>query len=306
MEQELEKWEEQILRFEKLRFKEAQELYKKSVSTTNEELKKIYMDKLVLGTLYIPYNYIKRNNLLLLCSSTSDINDIINTMNELWIKKIYDGELLNVESFSLLFSSKFFNDTCINLLGNDISISNQFCITEECISELFSYYVELKNENKDFNFEQLLEKYYRNHYIGWQKISYSDRILLLFEKMYQGINFDKLDNLEISPTKINNFIKVLINIGMFDTISKNFPIEDIESTIVNEEVYKTLLRDVDSVLTDRERKVIHQRLGLDNDDPKTLYEVGNDIKKSPERVRRIEMKAVFKLRRSRKIKEYKK
>lgn len=307
LEQELKKWGEQIAEFGQLKINEAQALYKKATSTTDKELKRMYMDKLILGTLYIPYNYIKRNNLLLLCSSTNDINDIINTMNELWIKKIYAGELVGVSRFSLLFDTTFFYETCDNMLGNNIHIKNQFAIREEYFTELFSYYIELKNQNKSFNYTHLLEKYCKNHKIKIKSkmINCDENIMVLFEKIYQELNFDKLDDLKMSPTQISNFIKVLINLGMTDTLSENLPAEDMISKIVEQETFKEFFGEFDTILKEGEIKILYQRFGLDGKEPQTLKKIGDNLHITQENVRQKEAKALSKLRHSRKVKEYK-
>jgi RNA polymerase primary sigma factor len=60
-------------------------------------------------------------------------------------------------------------------------------------------------------------------------------------------------------------------------------------------------------LTDRERRVILLRFGLEDDRARTLEEVGQEFNVTRERIRQIEAKALRKLRhpsRSRKLKDY--
>ncbi len=73
----------------------------------------------------------------------------------------------------------------------------------------------------------------------------------------------------------------------------------------------TMLReqlfDVLDTLTDRERKVLCLRFGLEDGRARTLEEVGREFKVTRERIRQIEAKALRKLRhpsRSRKLKDY--
>ncbi len=54
------------------------------------------------------------------------------------------------------------------------------------------------------------------------------------------------------------------------------------------------------VLTDREKKVISARFGMDSQSPKTLAELGNILGYSKERIRQIEEIALFKMRNNRK------
>ena len=70
---------------------------------------------------------------------------------------------------------------------------------------------------------------------------------------------------------------------------------------------KEQLTDVLATLTERERKVLRLRFGLDDCRARTLEEVGKEFNVTRERIRQIEAKALRKLRhpsRSRKLKDY--
>ena len=70
---------------------------------------------------------------------------------------------------------------------------------------------------------------------------------------------------------------------------------------------KEQLEEVLEMLTERERKVLRLRFGLDDGRARTLEEVGKEFKVTRERIRQIEAKALRKLRhpsRSRKLKDY--
>ncbi|MGI5873788.1 MAG: RNA polymerase sigma factor RpoD [Bacillota bacterium] len=70
---------------------------------------------------------------------------------------------------------------------------------------------------------------------------------------------------------------------------------------------KEQLDDVLDTLTDRERKVLQLRFGLEDGRTRTLEEVGQEFNVTRERIRQIEAKALRKLRhpsRSRKLKDY--
>jgi RNA polymerase primary sigma factor len=73
------------------------------------------------------------------------------------------------------------------------------------------------------------------------------------------------------------------------------------------ELLKAQLNKVLSELTDRERRVIMLRFGLEDGRARTLEEVGKEFNVTRERIRQIEAKALRKLRhpsRSRKLKDY--
>jgi RNA polymerase primary sigma factor len=73
------------------------------------------------------------------------------------------------------------------------------------------------------------------------------------------------------------------------------------------QLLKEQVEDVLGTLTERERKVLQLRFGLDDGRSRTLEEVGQEFKVTRERIRQIEAKALRKLRhpsRSRKLKDY--
>src|SRR6266496_3474351 len=73
------------------------------------------------------------------------------------------------------------------------------------------------------------------------------------------------------------------------------------------QLLKEQVEDVLESLTDRERKVLQLRFGLDDGRSRTLEEVGKEFHVTRERIRQIEAKALRKLRhpsRSRKLKDY--
>ncbi|MCR5587764.1 MAG: RNA polymerase sigma factor RpoD [Lachnospiraceae bacterium] len=80
------------------------------------------------------------------------------------------------------------------------------------------------------------------------------------------------------------------------------PAESAAYTLLKEQLSEVL-----GTLTERERKVLTLRFGLDDGRARTLEEVGKEFKVTRERIRQIEAKALRKLRhpsRSRKLKDY--
>ena len=72
-------------------------------------------------------------------------------------------------------------------------------------------------------------------------------------------------------------------------------------------VMRAQLLEVLSTLTERERKVLELRFGLEDGEVHTLEEVGEEFHVTRERIRQIESKALRKLRhpsRSRKLRDY--
>jgi RNA polymerase primary sigma factor len=123
-----------------------------------------------------------------------------------------------------------------------------------------------------------------------------------------GVESDKIDwlisILYAEPVSLD------IPIGDDDSQLSDF-IEDEVGPAPEDEAAQSMLRaqfrDLLSSLTDRERKIIEMRYGLDNEQGLTLKEVGHEFGLTRERIRQIEKEALAKLRhpsRSRKLIDY--
>lgn len=303
----LNEWLKQISQYDKLKLNEAQELCLKAFNTSDEKIKKIYIDKVVLGTLYVVYNYITRNNLFILTSSSYDINDIISSFIEIWIQKIHNGELLNVDKYSNIFTQTYFNEVYQKLVGKEFIINETFGMSTELFAELFYTFIQYKNKGLDLTYNNLIKSISKdeNHY--WYLIqTCNSNIMIIFEKIYSNLNHNKGEELQIGIKKINDFIKIFIDIGITESISNDLlDSSDMEENIINKSLFATFTKDIDNALNDRQRQIIHQRYGLDDGVPKTLEEVAKLNNITRERVRQIEAKCLRLLRHTnRNIKRY--
>ncbi|GHO44255.1 RNA polymerase sigma factor RpoD [Ktedonospora formicarum] len=124
--------------------------------------------------------------------------------------------------------------------------------------------------------------------------------------------------MEISAEKVREIIKVSQEpvsletpIGEEDDSHLGDFIEDhtalAPADAASHQLLKEQVEDVLDSLTERERKVLQLRFGLDDGRSRTLEEVGKEFHVTRERIRQIEAKALRKLRhpsRSRKLKDY--
>ena len=295
----LNEWLKQISQYDKFKLGEAQELCIKAFDTSDEKIKKLYMDKVILGTLYVVYNYITRNNLSILSSGAYDINDIISSFIEIWIQKIYNGELLNVDKYSSIFTRTYFNEVYQNLVGKDIIVHETFGMPTELFADLFYAFIQYKNKGLNFTYSDLIKSISKDEYHYWYLIErYDSRIMLIFENIYNNLSCNKAEDLEIGMTKINDFFKIFIDMGITESISDDLLDSiDMETNAINKALFEPFIKDIDEALTnDRQRQILHQRYGLDDGIPKTLEEVAKIHNITRERVRQIEAKCLRLLR----------
>ena len=298
----LDKWSKEIESYERLNISEAQELYRKAIATEDTELKKSYMNRLILGTLYVVCNYIERNDLIKLCTTEYDMNDMINSFTEAWIKNIYDGKLLDITTFSLIFHHGFFSEVYKNLGCNESVVNNPFDMSADLFVDLFYRFIECKNNNKEFYYEDIIG--YIDTYCDSIKVP---MILPLFEKMYNCLNIDKNESLVIAKSRLDSFLKYYINVGLCDRLNPNMLDEtDYEDETLYSVSFEHFVEDVDSVLEKYpiEQKFVHLIYGLDDDTPMTLKSVGDAYNLSRDRVRTINESSLRMLRRNDKMIEY--
>ena len=123
---------------------------------------------------------------------------------------------------------------------------------------------------------------------------------------------------DMEPDKILEILKRDKNVVSLDTPIKEdedsslvefIPSDaNLDDVVIHEVEQKNLREKIDELLTglnDQEQKVLRMRFGLDDDDPKTLEEIGKVFGVTRERIRQIEAKDIRKLRKSRRLKELK-
>ena len=130
--------------------------------------------------------------------------------------------------------------------------------------------------------------------------------------LHQRINFVKRKKQELCDMDVDKVIEILKrdkNVVSLDTPIKEdedsslvefIPSDANFSDVVMHEVEQHNLKEkINELLTglsEQEQKVLRMRFGLDDDDPKTLEEIGKVFGVTRERIRQIEAKAIRKLR----------
>ena len=123
---------------------------------------------------------------------------------------------------------------------------------------------------------------------------------------------------DMEPDKILDILKRDKNVVSLDTPIKEdedsslvefIPSDaNLDDVVIHEVEQKNLREKIDELLTglnDQEQKVLRMRFGLDDDDPKTLEEIGKVFGVTRERIRQIEAKAIRKLRHPSRLKQLK-
>lgn len=290
--------EQDVKSYNKIKIEEAKELYIKAMNTSDEELKKLYLNKIILGTLYVIYNYVDKNNYDLIYSSSYDKDDVVNSFIEVWIKRIKDGELLNAQRYSNIINVSFVNQVNKILVSDEISVSQQFKIGANEFKEMFYIYTELKNSGKDFNIKDVIDGYNKIYGHILFRNGMFDYMFAMFETIYNRLNFNKEEELEITVRNIDILFELLINNGLFDKLSTNELESDFSDDVSHKVMLDTFMKIVETKVTnERARNILHQYYGLDDEEPKTLEDVAKSLNLSTkERVRQIKNKTISKLR----------
>lgn len=309
----LEDWNEQFSNVEKLKLSEVKEIYKKIEKTDNEELRKKYYDKIILGTEHVVYNYLKNTKLYLLSSTNIGTEDIIATAYEIWIENIKNGKLNEVNSFSQITQSHAFGHSIEEKMGLD----NQFDISE---SGSINFYTNGKKHSdnalgvlNDKELRKLFVKYYRLRQLDDENIDIPkqvfENIIISNDQKVRVANFfnkicDYLDSTigdnKTSDSNLAKYMKLIIsNAITSDSTDNSILIDnnDVDSEVIENNMREKLIESFETAqLTDTEKFIIRKRFGIDGGRCKTLEETGESLGVSKMRVIFIETKALRKLR----------
>lgn len=278
-------FKEQISKYKKLSIAEAKELLILADNTADLKLKEKYTNEVILGTLYKVCNFIESIDFLI-DNKEYDMDDIILTFCEVWIKHIKNGELLNVDSFSSVLLTSFLAEVSNLILNEKIDYLEMFHTSKDKLINLFKDYIILKN-NGNSELNDLINNSPINKYI-----------ITIFDNIYEKFDFS---DEEISRNKIYSFFQILISSGLKERLNKNFVDEHIyEEEIINNKFYSDFNIAVKETLSDYHMDIINKRFGFD-DEAKTLEEVASIYGVTNENIRQIEAKALKKLRRTRSI-----
>lgn len=309
-------WNEQFSSINKLTISDVKEIYKKINKTNNPELKKVYYDKIILGTQHVIYKYLKSTNLYLLSSVEIGTEDIIDSVYEVWIKNVKSGKLNEVDSFSKVIQSNSFSGSIVNNFG----FNSQFDINSGGIdSSTFYEFGKLHSDNaleslNDSDLKKYFIRYYRlnqefngnndkvKEVFEIDNISHNQKatIISFFEKMNDYLE-STIGNKKISNTNLEKYIKLITCNMISSNFVDNHELLDerkFDSEIMQNDARESLLNLFqEASLSEREKFVIGNRYGLADGRCKTYKEIGNLSKSNGIQAMETEVKALRKLKR---------
>lgn len=299
----LNEWNVAFSNYKTFKFKEAQELYLRLINMADNNLKRQYMQELIMGTLYVVSNFIKTNGLLYLNSSSYDMNDIISVCNEIWMNKINSGKLLEVNSYKEMFNSDFYNQLCDGLGITKYSILENTILDINTFIDLLMDYIKLKEKNIDFDYLKLIEyiKNNRRYSRTVHKIYYYGNnvdFCKIFDAIIKSLELGDED-LKVSKTKLDKLKYILISNGLeyLRTDINNVIVGDTADSYIDACCRKKVVDIVlNSHLDDPLKDILIKRYGIFDGRCRTLEEVAQEHGVTRERIRQKEVKALRKLR----------
>lgn len=307
----IEDWENSISLFPKLNLDDARTLYQKAKIETDNKKIEILKREVIQGTLYVVLNFIKNNGLTNLNSSSYDMNDIISTCNEIWIKKINTDSFLKIKKFNEMFDGEFFNLLNDGLGITKYSIAENTILTVDTFVELLIEYAKQKRFNPNITYNQFLkymESISRYHYLLYkiEHYGYRDNIFILFDAIINSFEEDLSD---ISKTKLEKIKYILISNGLeylrqdINEITSDDTCELWIEQFCRNKIIDILLSC--ESLNDSQKDIIIKRFGLLGERCHSLEEVAKMHGVTRERIRQKEAKALRILRNPTYAKQFK-
>lgn len=297
-------WIKQIDAFEKLSFDDARVLYQSMIELDDEDKRHECFNRLIEGTLYVVAKFITRNKFSSIDNVNFDMDDVINSCSELWIKKIKDGFLLKKNGFFKMFDTTFYKELSLMLVGSDLKVADLTVTSTESFSDLLYSYIEFTQKNGDANYEEFLKiitDYFgvedahaiiknRLNSFGLSDIDLVEQTYELFEGIIEyASGTDK--NLSYTKRKLDMLKYILLNSGLqrLRINTKDVYEKDVADRIVEMINYKELIDAINNCrwLSDRSREIVYKITGSNDEDKINFREAAKMYGVSEPRVRQI-------------------
>lgn len=310
----LKKWYEEIKDYEKLTLKEAKVLNRLILTSSKEKSEK-YRNKLILGTIYLVYNFVCNSGLTAIKSSYFDIDDLMNTSIEIWINMIDTNILLNdnVKNYARLFLKEFYVRLNKHLIGENTKYySNEEGynkMSEYIFGNMLKFYLESINngniidKKSEFNcILSYLEECGILHEISSSSISEREKSRLIYEIYSIFHNIRRVINIEdisrLSKTKLDYLKLLLFDTSILDSDIKLITIDDFTEEVDRKVLAHNIIKYVS--LTAREREVLTLRYNTTANHTKfvepSYREAGKVLGINKSRVKQLEDKALERIK----------
>ena len=296
----LEKWENDISDFRKIRFEEAKKIYQIIQQEPDKEKSKYLRKELINGTLYNVLNFVKNNGFICLNSSYYNIEGIITCSYEIFISKIDKGILMQTSSYKEIFNLKFYSEILEKLGINKLRFQEDAMLNIDVFIEIIDWYIK-QNNNLDITYEKFIE-FISEKYKHLNYFFYGDKEFKKSFVFLKYIYYSLEENKKLTKTKLNKLKYLIIDNGyeyMKDNID-DVIVEDSTENIINKiyiDEIMGIIFDTD-ILSEREKNIIKKRFGIYNSKRYTYDEIAKKENVTRERIRQIEAKSIRKLRRN--------
>ena len=298
--EKLNTWFELVKGPKNLTIVEARKLNKKirKLPTNRQELQ----EELILGTMYVIYDFLKDFSFIEDINTIYDIDDFISSFCEVWIENLEQG-LYNQNDLINLFNSRFF-DKLNEKLGVSAKNSLFSHIPKIDFDKEFEEFFERQNNGEVISYKKFMEDMEIKHYSDFNSRYKKNRVFYEYTKFYEILDrsyelYSKHGNHNIPFSKgyvkfLRDFLieRVLSDYEDSNNVGYDY---DVSKSVIALEKKETIARVIDS-LPEKERKVIKMTYGFEGE--LTQKEIGRSFEEnySGARIGQFEKSALRKLR----------
>lgn len=167
----LDNWFASFENYKRLSLKEAQILYVQMEHEQDLMVKKELKDELILGTMYVVYDAIKKLKLFNISSLSFFIEDLIQSGCCLWLEFLFSSKFLSLTNYR-----SFFYQLKTKICSENFSYFEIFGISKDKFIDLMIKFIFLKKENENFSYTTFVEMF--------SNVPNASNFYLLFEEIY--------------------------------------------------------------------------------------------------------------------------
>ena len=289
----LNEWFKAFVDIKKLTYEEAKSLLKQIKGLDDEQAKRELFNKVVLGTMYVIYDYLVKYKLYLAVNQDFDMDDLISSFTRQWISllnsedlEMFDSFDQVIDDFQLYYKSVIgiSNDSqSITLDRGSRSLKRLFSLSE--IRNIFKVYLKNIKEKGDCSVEDIkkaeLNFDYENDELLEQVIETLDYLCQNdwnYKRNEKGIL--SAEDYHVILARLRNQRAKIASI--FDQNQETLDNDDLEK------IFKEgIVEDIISFLNYREQFIVVRYFGLYGQSKSTLEEIAEELGISRQRVCQI-------------------